>query len=234
MNITGVTIQLLFPCTPPWYENERGLAPAAYGMPGSPAGLARIDAIFGFDMYTTAFSTAPVPFGAFPSMHSGNAVLEALVLSYCFPRLRPLCAGYVAWIWWATMYLSHHYAVDLVGGGLLAALAFYVTKARFLPRPQPGKASRWEYEYVEVGDRGPVADVELAAYSLGLLAEDSDEWTVGSSSSSWSGSASGSGSGSISPTLSEESLAVRRGVFGEVDGRLWEGREEPSPVVVVG
>ena len=228
MNVMGVTIQLLFPCTPPWYENERGLAPAAYGMPGSPAGLARIDAIFGFDMYTTAFSTAPVPFGAFPSMHSGNAVLEALILSYCFPRLRVLCAAYVGWIWWATMYLSHHYAVDLVGGGLLAALAFYVTKARFMPRPQPDKTNRWEYEYVEIGDRGPVFDEELAAYSLGIVAaEDSDEWTVASSSSSWSGS------GSISPTLSEESIAVRRGVLGEMDGRLWEGRQELREIPVV-
>lgn len=232
MNISGVTIQLLFPCTPPWYENERGLAPAAYGMPGSPAGLARIDAIFGFDMYTTAFSTAPVPFGAFPSMHSGNAVLEALVIAYCFPKLRSLCIGYVIWIWWATMYLSHHYAVDLVGGGLLAAVAFYVAKARFMPRPQADKANRWEYEYVEIGDRNPVLDEELAAYSLGFVAaaEDSDEWTVGSSSSSWSGS----GSGSISPAISDDGIAVRRGAFGEVDTNFWEAREEPNTVVVVG
>ena len=125
------------------------------------------------------------------------------------------------------MYLSHHYAVDLVGGGLLAALAFYITKARFMPRPQTDKTNRWEYEYVEIGDRGTVFDEEIASYSLGLLAEDSDEWTVGSSSSSWSGS------GSISPTLSEESLAVRRGVLAEMDGRLWEGREELREVAVV-
>ncbi|SPO01185.1 related to aureobasidin-resistance protein [Cephalotrichum gorgonifer] len=232
MNVIGVTIQLLFPCTPPWYENEHGLAPAAYGMPGSPAGLARIDAIFGFDMYTTAFSTAPVPFGAFPSLHSGNAVLEALFLSYCFPRLRVLAAGYVVWIWWATMYLSHHYAVDLVGGALIAALCFYVAKTHFMPRPQPDKSGRWEYEYVELGDRKAAFDEEIAAYSLSGLVnrDDSDEWTVGSSTSSWSGS----GSGSISPTLSEESLPVRRGAFGEVDGRMWDGREELGEIRVVG
>lgn len=125
------------------------------------------------------------------------------------------------------MYLSHHYAVDLVGGGLLAALTFYVMKARFMPRPQTDKSNRWEYEYVEVGDRVPVFDEEIAAYSLNPAGEDSDEWTVGSSSSSWSGS------GSISPTLSEESLAVRRGVFAEMDGRLWEGREELRDITVV-
>ncbi|CAI4217536.1 unnamed protein product [Parascedosporium putredinis] len=160
MNITGVTIQLLFPCTPPWYENEHGLSPAAYGMPGSPAGLARIDKIFGVDMYTTAFSTAPVPFGAFPSLHSGNAVIEALFLSYCFP-------------------------VDLVGGALIAAAYFYITKAYWMPRPQPDKSTRWDYEYVEYGDRKSIFDEEF-----------------------------GSGSGTLSPTLSEESLSFRRDVLG--------------------
>jgi membrane-associated phospholipid phosphatase len=239
MNITGVTIQLLFPCTPPWYENENGLSPAAYGMPGSPAGLARIDKIFGFDMYTTAFSTAPVPFGAFPSLHSGNAVIEALFLSYCFPRFRAFFAGYVLWIWWATMYLSHHYAVDLVGGGLIAAAFFYVYKAYWMPRPQHDKVTRWEYEYVEYGDRKSIFDEEFGAYALGLVdrhpPSDSDEWTVGSSSSSFA-----SGSGSVSPTLSEESITFRREVLG-MDVRpdqAWDGprvtKNELRQVVVVG
>lgn len=57
-------------------------------------------------------------FGAFPSLHAGSAVMEALFMSHVFPRLRPLFAVYVLWLWWATMYLSHHYAVDLVGGSL--------------------------------------------------------------------------------------------------------------------
>lgn len=212
MNITGVTIQLLFPCTPPWYENEHGLSPAAYGMPGSPAGLARIDKIFGVDMYTTAFSTAPVPFGAFPSLHSGNAVIEALFLSYCFPRFRPLFGAYVVWIWWATMYLSHHYAVDLVGGALIAAAYFYITKAYWMPRPQPDKSTRWDYEYVEYGDRKSIFDEEFGSYALGFIDRhppSDDEWTVGSSSSSFA-----SGSGTLSPTLSEESLSFRRDVLG--------------------
>jgi len=239
MNITGVTIQLLFPCTPPWYENEHGLSPAAYGMPGSPAGLARIDKIFGFDMYTTNFSTAPVPFGAFPSLHSGNAVIEALFLSYCFPRFRGFFAGYVLWIWWATMYLSHHYAVDLVGGGLIAAAFFYVYKAYWMPRPQHDKATRWDYEYVEYGDRKSIFDEEFGAYALGLIdrhpPSDSDEWTVGSSSSSFA-----SGSGSVSPTLSEESITFRREVLG-MDVRpdqAWDGprvtKNDLRQVVVVG
>ena len=118
MNLVGVTIQLLFPCSPPWYENLYGLAPANYSMAGSPAGLARIDALLGFDMFSSKFIASPMVFGAFPSLHAGSATIEALFMSHVFPRLRPLFIAYTLWLWWATMYLSHHYAVDLVGGSL--------------------------------------------------------------------------------------------------------------------
>lgn len=118
MNIIGVIIQLFFPCSPPWYENLYGLAPANYTIAGSPAGLAAIDRLFGIDLYTSTFTASPQVFGAFPSLHSGNATIEALFMSYVFPRLAPLFFLYTLWIWWATMYLSHHYAIDLVGGSL--------------------------------------------------------------------------------------------------------------------
>lgn len=185
MSILGVTMALVFPCTPPWYENKYGLAPAHYGMPGSPAGLARIDALLGVDMYTTSFSTAPVPFGAFPSLHSADATLHALFMSHCFPQFRPLFIFYVGWLWWATMYLSHHYAVDVVGGGLIACVFFYVARARSLPHRQPEKAHRWDYDFVEVGELKKAADEE-AAYGMGLLERrgtgDSDEWSLSSGS----------------------------------------------------
>ncbi len=118
MNLVGVTIQLLLPCSPPWYENMYGLAPANYSMPGSPAGLAAIDKLFHIDLYTSTFTASPMVFGAFPSLHSGSATIEALFMSNIFPRLRPLFILYTLWLWWATMYLSHHYAVDLVGGSI--------------------------------------------------------------------------------------------------------------------
>jgi len=192
LNIAGVVIQLIFPCSPPWYENMYGLAPANYSMEGSPAGLRRIDLLFGIDMYSSNFTASPLVFGAFPSLHSGNAVLEALFMSHCFPRLRPFIIAYTMWMWWATMYLSHHYAIDLVAGAFLAAVAFYIAKAHFLPRVQMDKTFRWEYEYVEIGD-APSAEHEYGLATLDhdeFRHESSDEWTVGSSSSISSGSRS--------------------------------------------
>ncbi|KAI7679219.1 PAP2-domain-containing protein, partial [Hortaea werneckii] len=84
-NMTGVLIQLCFPCSPPWYENTYGLAPANYSIRGDPAGLAAIDKLFGIDLYTSGFRASPVVFGAFPSLHSGFATIEALFFSHCFP-----------------------------------------------------------------------------------------------------------------------------------------------------
>lgn len=195
MNITGVLIQIVFPCSPPWYENLYGLAPANYSMQGSPAGLAAIDKLFGIDLYTSNFTASPLVFGAFPSLHAGNSVLEALFMSHCFPRLRPLFIAYAMWLWWATMYLSHHYAVDLVGGSLIAAIFFYVAKTNFLPRRQPDKTFRWDYDYVEYGDAPQ--DEEKRGYEYGLtemgnggFASSADEWTIGSSSSISSGTGS--------------------------------------------
>jgi hypothetical protein len=187
MNLIGVTIQILFPCSPPWYENLYGLAPANYAMPGSPAGLARIDKLFGIDLFTSTFTAAPVVFGAFPSLHAGCSTTEALFMSHIFPQLTPVFAGYVLWLWWSTMYLSHHYAVDLVAGSLLAGIVYYFAKASFMPRLQPGKTFRWDYDYIEIGEAP-------TGYNYGLAHIDNidlgDEWTVASSSSISSGSLS--------------------------------------------
>ena len=118
MNFAGVMIQICFPCSPPWYENLYGLVPANYKIPGSPGGLAAIDKLFGVDMYTTTFTASPQVFGALPSLHSGNATLEVLFMCNLFPKLTPLFIFYAMWLWWSTMYLSHHYAVDLVAGSI--------------------------------------------------------------------------------------------------------------------
>lgn len=199
ISLTAVAIQLVFPCSPPWYENRFGLAPADYSMQGDPAGLARIDSLLGVDLYTSGFHASPVVFGAFPSLHAADSTLAALFMSHVFPKLKPLFVTYTLWMWWATMYLSHHYAVDLVTGGILAAVAFYFAKARFLPRIQPDKKFRWDYDYVERGNAPDEDGYDLSHFD-GDVNLDSDEWTVGSSSSI--------SSGSLSPTE---------------DQHLWEG-----------
>ncbi|KAM6499524.1 hypothetical protein JOM56_005032 [Amanita muscaria] len=137
MNIVGVLIQLVFPCSPPWYEVLYGLTPANYGMPGSPGGLARIDALFHSTGYTTAFSNSPLVFGAFPSLHSACGTMEALFVTHFFPQYAKYIWTYVAVLYWSTMYLTHHYLIDVVGGACLATVFFYL----FLPDELKGPAA---------------------------------------------------------------------------------------------
>ncbi|PPR00563.1 hypothetical protein CVT24_005467 [Panaeolus cyanescens] len=129
MNIMGVLIQLVLPCAPPWYELIHGLTPANYAMKGSPGGLMRIDRLFGGNGYTNGFTNSPLVFGAFPSLHAGNATLEALFFSHFFPHTTRYVWAYAGILYWSTMYLTHHYLIDVVGGACLAIASFYF----FLP-----------------------------------------------------------------------------------------------------
>jgi len=126
LNLTGVLFQILFPCSAPWYELIHGLTPADYSMKGSPGGLARIDALFHAQGYTVAFSNSPVVFGAFPSLHAASATMEALFLSHFFPQTTRYVWAYAGTLYWATMYLTHHYLIDVVGGACLAIAYFYL------------------------------------------------------------------------------------------------------------
>ncbi|TFK61801.1 inositolphosphorylceramide synthase [Pluteus cervinus] len=129
MNILGVLFQIIFPCSAPWYELVYGLTPANYSMKGSPGGLARIDALFHSQGYTTAFSNSPVVFGAFPSLHAADATMEALFITHFFPQTTVYVWSYTGLLYWSTMYLTHHYLIDVVGGACLATAFFYL----FLP-----------------------------------------------------------------------------------------------------
>lgn len=78
----------------------------------------------------------------------------------------------------------------------MAGVVFFIAKSKFLPRPQPGKFFRWDYDYVEIGE-DPVATGMVTSsrgYTLAGLDEvaatEPDEWTVGSSSSISSGTQS--------------------------------------------
>ena len=164
MNLTAVLIQILIPCAAPWYEVIYGLTPATYDVPGSPGGLARIDALFGGNGYQTAFSNSPLVFGAFPSLHAGWATLGALFITHFWDGTPRYVWTYVGVLYWSTMYLTHHYLIDVVGGACLATAFFYL----FMPdelRALGGGAhgSRSKYEQYDLEARRPIGVDEFAS-----------------------------------------------------------------------
>ncbi|KAG6865837.1 hypothetical protein C0991_011169 [Blastosporella zonata] len=168
LNFAGVVIQIFFPCSAPWYELIHGLTPANYTMKGSPGGLARIDALLHSSAYTVGFSNAPVVFGAFPSLHAACATIEALFMSHFFPQTTRYVWVYAGVLYWATMYLTHHYLIDVVGGACLSIAFFYL----FLPDNMRGDAAlappgglsnqRSKYEVYDLEDPTDAAAFELS------------------------------------------------------------------------
>lgn len=57
-------------------------------------------------------------------------------MSHFFPRFKAFYWAYVGWLYWATMYLSHHYLVDAVAGACLATACFYVLLPEHLRDPR--------------------------------------------------------------------------------------------------
>ncbi|KAI9265236.1 hypothetical protein BDA99DRAFT_508099 [Phascolomyces articulosus] len=144
MNVLAVLTQFLFPNAAPWYEMTYGSAPADYSIHGEAGGLERIDKILGLDLYGSSFGHSPLVFGAFPSLHSADATFTMLFLFYLKRNMWPLCIMHVMWMWWATMYLTHHYLIDLVGGSMFAFSAFFIAK-RYLPAVHPNYRTRLAY-----------------------------------------------------------------------------------------
>jgi len=69
------------------------------------------------------------PVAAFPSLHAAYPVLAFLFLRERWPRWSWLMLAYAAVVWFAIMYLGHHYLVDALGGLLYAVVAYTVVRA---------------------------------------------------------------------------------------------------------
>lgn len=133
-NLLGFLCWALFPVAPPWYVEAHGLvAPDTLGLGhpiwGSPAGLGRVDIWLGTPHFADLYRNSTYVFGAMPSLHAAAPIWVAL-----WTRKRPIRA--LAWCYALAMcffavYLTHHYIVDVLAGGLLAwALFLLLEKTR--------------------------------------------------------------------------------------------------------
>lgn len=142
LNGFAVITQFVFPTAPPWYIEKYPNVEPSYDVHGDPAGLACFDShvisrtcsslslslsrlsIPSDPFFTDIYSRSPVVFGAFPSLHAAWPFLIAL---FCLRNIIARLLGwlYVVWVWWAAMYLRHHYLLDLLGGAAYCLLIWY-------------------------------------------------------------------------------------------------------------
>lgn len=130
INLVGFTIQVLFPVAPPWYVSEFGHAMPSPGMVGDPAGLARVDALFGSSYFAGVYGKASYVFGAMPSLHVAYPVWIALNTRSVVGRI--LGWSYAAAMAFFAVYLTHHYILDLLAGAGISILVYRLLKTKAL------------------------------------------------------------------------------------------------------
>ncbi len=118
---------LLLPVAPPRFAFEYGEALAV-------ADVAKeTGAQIGWYSFNFAYQNlVGNPVAAFPSMHAAYPVLVALFLAERSRRAALLWLPFLLLIWFATVYLGHHYVIDLIGGAFYAVVCYLIIR-RFWP-----------------------------------------------------------------------------------------------------
>ncbi|MBL7681799.1 MAG: inositol phosphorylceramide synthase [Flavipsychrobacter sp.] len=119
-NLIGFLVYYLYPAAPPWYVQLNGFTFYA-STPGNTAGLARFDHFFGVHVFDALYAKSSNVFAAMPSLHSSYPLL---VLYYGIriglKNVNLIFLIISAGIWFAAIYTSHHYLLDVIAGIICA------------------------------------------------------------------------------------------------------------------
>ncbi len=128
VNILGFIVYYLHPAAPPWYVQQHGLVFQPLTM-GSTAGLARFDSFFGISLFKGIYAKNANVFAAMPSLHSAYPVV---VLFYALKHragvFNLVFLLIMLGIWFAAVYTSHHYVLDVLAGITIASLGILLIR----------------------------------------------------------------------------------------------------------
>lgn len=120
VNLLGFVIYYVHPAAPPWYVQNYGFQFTA-STPGNTAGLARFDSFFGLSIFKSIYAKSSNVFAAMPSLHSSYPVIVLFYGLRSKLRYTNILFGVIMLgIWFAAVYSSHHYIVDVLAGILCA------------------------------------------------------------------------------------------------------------------
>jgi hypothetical protein len=125
-NLLGFVIYYLHPAAPPWYVQQYGLQFRPLTM-GSTAGLARFDSYLGVHIFQGIYAKNANIFAAMPSLHSAY---PAIVFFYALKNksgvFNLLFFTVMLGIWFAAVYTSHHYVLDVLAGISVALASIFI------------------------------------------------------------------------------------------------------------
>jgi hypothetical protein len=123
VNFIGFVLYYLYPAAPPWYMQQYGTDFIA-GTKGNTAGLSRFDSLTGLNVFHGLYAKSSNVFAAMPSLHSAYPLIVlyfglqkkvGLVMTILFVTV-------MLGIWFAAVYTSHHYILDVLAGITAAAV----------------------------------------------------------------------------------------------------------------
>lgn len=117
VNLIGFVIYYLYPAAPPWYSQQYGFEFIA-NTRGNTAGLSRFDAFFNVGIFKSIYEKSSNVFAAMPSLHSSYPLIALYyaVRSKINVGLATVIGITMPGIWFAAIYTSHHYVLDVIAG----------------------------------------------------------------------------------------------------------------------
>ena len=120
VNVIGWFGYYSYPAAPPWYVTQHGFDFIA-STPGNIGGLARFDKLIGVGVFEGIYAKSSNVFAAMPSLHAAYMMIvvffamKAKMKGWTFVFAIIMCG-----IWFAAVYSSHHYILDIIAGMLCA------------------------------------------------------------------------------------------------------------------
>ncbi|KAA2241486.1 inositol phosphorylceramide synthase [Chitinophaga agrisoli] len=126
VNLLGFVVYYTFPAAPPWYVQLHGFDLIPH-TPGNTAGLARFDQFFQVSIFKGLYAKGSNVFAAMPSLHSAYPLI-VLVFAWRTKSttFKILSTIVTAGIWFAAVYTSHHYILDVLAGILTAGVGIFL------------------------------------------------------------------------------------------------------------
>jgi len=116
VNLLGFVIYYTYPAAPPWYVQQYGLGFNPH-TPGNTAGLGRFDSLLHVHVFAGLYAKSSNVFAAMPSLHASYPLI---VLYYGIRTkqgwINLLFGTIMVGIWFAAVYSSHHYVLDVLAG----------------------------------------------------------------------------------------------------------------------
>lgn len=122
VNLLGFIGYYIYPAAPPWYIQQYGTE-IIENAPSNPAQLIKFDQFFNLSIFQTLYSKGSNVFAAMPSLHSSYPLIVIYYgLKNKLGGINIFFAVIVVGIWFAAVYTSHHYVLDVLAGILTAVL----------------------------------------------------------------------------------------------------------------